>query len=78
MAMQPPPNESLQERQEREKNEAAATLRSESIDEYLRGSGKKSKPTKLLLLGSSTLFSIFSHHLLISRLLIGQSESGTS
>jgi hypothetical protein len=53
-AIQPPPNESPEERREREKNEAAAKLRSDIIDDFLRISGKKSKATKLLLLGSST------------------------
>lgn len=52
-AIQPPPNESPQERQERLKNEAAAQLRSDNIDEFLKSSGKKAKTaTKLLLLGS--------------------------
>jgi hypothetical protein len=64
LALQPPPNESPEERQEREKNEAAAKLRSDTIDDYLKTVGsKKAKATKLLLLGSSASF--VSHHLLI-------------
>ena len=76
--MQPSPNESPEERQERENVEAAAKLRSESIDEYLKLTGKKHKLTKLLLLGPSPFPSSFTHHLLIFRPLTGQSESGTS
>ena len=56
-AMRPSPNESPEERHEREKNEAAAKLRSDTIDEYLKTSGKKAKATiKILLLGSSSFF----------------------
>jgi guanine nucleotide-binding protein alpha-1 subunit len=56
IAVQPPPDESPAQRQEREKNETAAEVRSGRIDEYLKLSGKKAKVTKLLLLGLSALF----------------------
>ena len=53
LALQPPPNESLEERQARESGEMAAKLRSESIDEYLKLSRKRDKDIKVLLLGLS-------------------------
>lgn len=77
IAIQPSPHESPEERQERENNEAAATLRSERIDEYLKLS-KKAKATKLLLLGPSAFSPPSGHHPLTLRLLTGQSESGKS
>ena len=51
VAMQPPPDETLEELQAREENEIAAKLRSENIDQYLKLSIKRDKVTKLLLLG---------------------------
>jgi guanine nucleotide-binding protein alpha-1 subunit len=54
IAMQPPPDESPEQRQDREKNEVVARLRSETIDEYLKLSSKKPKVIKLLLLGLSS------------------------
>ena len=85
-AIQPPPNESPEERQERLKNEAAAKLWSDTIDEYLKSSAKKAKATtKLLLLGPSVRSHTHTHNLLTFRVrlrllstLTGQSESGTS
>ena len=53
LALQPPPNESLEERRARESGEMAAKLRSESIDEYLKLSRKRDKDIKVLLLGLS-------------------------
>jgi hypothetical protein len=64
VAMQPPPDETLEERQAREKNEVAAKLRSESIDQYLKLSGKQDKFTKLLVLGTSVFFT-YDHQQLI-------------
>jgi len=61
-AMQPPPDETLEEQQAREKDEVAAKLRSESIDQYLKLSGKQDKVTKLLMLG----LSVFPHHMIIN------------
>jgi hypothetical protein len=60
IAMQPSPNESPEERKAREMNETAAKLRSDTIDEYLKGF-KKAKVTKLLLLGLSAFL-----HLLLT------------
>jgi len=57
IAMQPPGDETPEDRQTREKNEMAALLRSETIDEYLKLSGQQAKlrlnVTRLLLLGVS-------------------------
>ena len=64
VAMQPPPDETLEERQAREKNEVAATLRSESIDQYLKPSisGKQHNVIKLLVLG----LPVFPHRMIIN------------
>jgi len=62
VALQPSPDEPPEERQQRENNEAAAKLRSETIEEFLKLSGKKAKAaTKLLLLGSSVVSSCFGY-----------------
>lgn len=63
IALQPAPDETLEERQAREKNERAAKLRSESIDQYLGlSNNKQEKVTKLLLLGLSA----FAHQKIIN------------
>ena len=80
IAWAPPPDESVEARNERLQQEAAAQKISDAIDESLRAEkaalNKKKKPVKILLLGQAesgaftSLSSILSLHLLLLSLLV--------